>query len=478
MDVWLKSVKENKERNSKLTRKQWLTLMAIGSVHFSGAVCVSLQAPFYPQEAESKGASATEYGLVFGSFEFMAFISSPILGRYIHFLGVKTTLNLGMMVAAISAMCFGLLDLVETHDTFITLSFILRMTESLGSTAALVSAFSITAAAFPQSVATTFATLEVFYGLGYIVGPTLGGLLFSLGGYKLPFLVMGTVIIVADLFVFLVLPPISKVIDDENNVSVCSVLRVPGVVLDALSVVATSISMGFLAATLEPHIRIFQLSPVTNGLMFIISGGTYALTAPLVGRICDRWIYPKRVLGIGTLFIITSYIIIGPAPFLNIPKTLSLCIIGLVIHGFGIAGLMVPTFIDSICSAIAAGFPDDLSTYGVISGLWSSSFALGAFVGPSVSGYLFDVVGFQYGTFFVISTHLLLFIVITCFIAAEKKRNISPKRVRLLSLATDSSSEDEEEFLKSKVTNTWAENISANGRPTRYGTIIDVEVSA
>uniref|UniRef100_T1ICS9 MFS domain-containing protein n=1 Tax=Rhodnius prolixus TaxID=13249 RepID=T1ICS9_RHOPR len=56
----------------------------------------------------------------------------------------------------------------------------------------------------------------------------------------------------------------------------------------------------------------------------------------------------------------------------------------------------------------AAGFPDDLSTYGVISGLWSSSFALGAFVGPSVSGYLFDVVGFQYGTFFVISTHLLL----------------------------------------------------------------------
>ncbi|XP_073984794.1 uncharacterized protein [Rhodnius prolixus] len=89
-------------------------------------------------------------------------------------------------------------------------------------------------------------------------------------------------------------------------------------------------------------------------------------------------------------------------------RTLSLCIIGLVIHGFGIAGLMVPTFIDSICSAIAAGFPDDLSTYGVISGLWSSSFALGAFVGPSVSGYLFDVVGFQYGTFFVISTHLLL----------------------------------------------------------------------
>lgn len=33
-----------------LTRQQWFTLFVIGSVHFASAICVSLQAPFYPQE--------------------------------------------------------------------------------------------------------------------------------------------------------------------------------------------------------------------------------------------------------------------------------------------------------------------------------------------------------------------------------------------------------------------------------------------
>ena len=39
------------------------------------------QAPFYPIEAERKGATATEYGLVFGVFELTVF-----LVRYARFL--------------------------------------------------------------------------------------------------------------------------------------------------------------------------------------------------------------------------------------------------------------------------------------------------------------------------------------------------------------------------------------------------------
>lgn len=39
------------------------------------------------------------------------------------------------------------------------------------------------------------------------------------------------------------------------TVKVKDVLKIPGVMLDSICTVATSISMGFLAATLEPHIR-------------------------------------------------------------------------------------------------------------------------------------------------------------------------------------------------------------------------------
>lgn len=34
-------------------------------------------------QAEMKGATASEYGLVFGSFELVAFLTSPIFGKYV-----------------------------------------------------------------------------------------------------------------------------------------------------------------------------------------------------------------------------------------------------------------------------------------------------------------------------------------------------------------------------------------------------------
>ncbi len=38
---------------------------------------------FCIDQAERKGATATEYGLVFGIFEFVVFLTSPIFGKYV-----------------------------------------------------------------------------------------------------------------------------------------------------------------------------------------------------------------------------------------------------------------------------------------------------------------------------------------------------------------------------------------------------------
>jgi MFS family permease len=55
-----------------------------------------------------------------------------------------------------------------------------------------------------------------------------------------------------------------------------------------------------------------------------------------------------------------------------------------------------------------SGFEDNLSTYGLISGLWASSFSLGAFVGPSLAGVLFDAYGFQNATYYVLGTQIIV----------------------------------------------------------------------
>ena len=63
------------------SKDQWMVLAVLCVTHLCNGMCVSLQAPFYPAEAEKKGASATEYGLVFGIFELTVFIVSPFVGK-------------------------------------------------------------------------------------------------------------------------------------------------------------------------------------------------------------------------------------------------------------------------------------------------------------------------------------------------------------------------------------------------------------
>ena len=57
-----------------------------------------------------------------------------------------------------------------------------------------------------------------------------------------------------------------------------------------------------------------------------------------------------------------------------------------IITGFGVGAQLVSAFSEAQKAALAHGFPDYLSTYSLVSSLWTSTFALGAFVGPVASG--------------------------------------------------------------------------------------------
>ena len=54
------------------------------------------------------------------------------------------------------------------------------------------------------------------------------------------------------------------------------------------------------------------------------------------------------------------------------------------------------------------GFPDNVQTYGIVSGLWSSTFALGLFIGPSVGGALLDLADFRTGTYYVLGSQIVV----------------------------------------------------------------------
>ncbi|KAJ8956809.1 hypothetical protein NQ318_014223 [Aromia moschata] len=381
---------------ARFTKRQWLTLIVIGIADFCNAICVSLQAPFYPQEAESKGCSATEYGLVFGIFELVVFLISPIYGQHLNKLGPKIAFNGGIYTTGTCVILFGLLDKVNGHYPFIILSFVIRIVEAMGNAAFLTASFAIIAQEFPNNVATTFASLETFFGLGLIIGPTVGGALYQVGGYTLPFAVMGSCLFMSAVLTAFVLPKHEVGVDRKAGPSVLTVLKNQGVLLSAISIVVTSMSIGFLQATLEPHLRKLSLPPIILGLMFVINGGTYAIIAPGFGWLCDRF---------------------------NPRSTLWVVVAGLVLHGIGMAAQLVASFTDALRTSIAQGAPNNLETFGLISGLWTSSFALGAFIGPSISGILYDTIGFSNASMFIVITHLLVGIVVSLFLCLTRSQS-------------------------------------------------------
>ncbi|XP_037078749.1 MFS-type transporter SLC18B1-like [Pollicipes pollicipes] len=400
-----------------MTRRQWVTLLTFGLVDFWSAVCLSLQAPLFPSEAAKKGATASEYGLIFGTFELTKFIVCPLLGRYLHKIGPKVVFNGGIFITSSCAIAYGILDVFSDTAPFLVSCFVVRTIEACGYASFLTASFTIIAKEFPDNVATTFASLETFFGVGLIVGPMVGGALYQVGGYTLPFVTLGSILFGTALLTLFVLPNHKEQIDvGERKGGIRRALAVPDIAMAAFSITCASCSNGFIVVLLEPHLRPFGLSPVLLGLMFVITGAVYATCAPLWGWLCDRHVRPKQATAAGALLVAAGFSLLGPAPFLPLQPSLGVIAAALALHGVGFGAEVVAAFLDAHRAAIRSGFPDTVETYGTISGLWASMFALGAFVGPCLAGLLYDHFGFGYASLMIIVVHMVLFVAVMVFL--------------------------------------------------------------
>jgi len=379
---------------ASFTKEQWLTIMTFVVVNFCNAMCVSMQAPFYPREAVSKGLEVWHFGLVFGAFEITVFIVSPIIGANLNRFGVKRTLNVGIGAVGLILIGYGCLGLIQSGKLFLGLSFVMRIFEACGNSMFLTGSFSAIAREFPDKVASMFAMIELFFGIGEIVGPVVGGALYEVGGFTLPFAVMGSLLFLSSIFIYFVLPntprPVIEV--DENAVkpSMRNALSKPAILIALFKVGSAAASLGFLQTTLEPHLHDIKppLSSFQVGALFMVVGGTYGLSLPLWGYLCDSKLTknsPKFVEVLGAILIGFGFLVLGPFKYFPFKKSLVTIIIGMTVHGFGLGASVVGGFSDAHKSAIKAGFPDTIDTYGLVSGLWTSVFAFGAFIGKNYS---------------------------------------------------------------------------------------------
>ena len=77
------------------------------------------------------------------------------------------------------------------------------------------------------------------------------------------------------------------------------------------------------------------------GLVFVAQGGSFAISSPFWGYLCDKKINGKIVSVIGILLTTVSFLFLGPVSFIPINAQLPLCIAMLTLLGVGTAAQLV-----------------------------------------------------------------------------------------------------------------------------------------
>uniref|UniRef100_A0A8V0XNS8 Solute carrier family 18 member B1 n=1 Tax=Gallus gallus TaxID=9031 RepID=A0A8V0XNS8_CHICK len=353
------------EESRRLTRQQLFTMVAAASINFSSMICYSILGPFFPGEAEKKGASNTVVGLIFGCFALFNFLSSLILGNYLTKIGAKFMFVSGMFVSGCVTILFGMLDKVPSGPMFIGFCFLVRAMDAISFAAAMTASFSILAKAFPNNIATVLGSLEIFTGLGLVLGPPLGGFLYQSFGYEIPFVTLGCVVLVLVPVNMCLLPKYDSIPSKE---SFWKLFLLPKVLFLCFTIFSLSACLGFLDPTMSLFIlKKFKLPAGYVGLVFLGLALSYSLSSPLLGLLSDKMPRIRKWLLVsGGLITALCFFLLGPAPVLHIESE--------------------------------NGFEEGLSLLGLVSGLFNAMWSLGAFIGPTLGGFLNEKLGFEWAS--------------------------------------------------------------------------------
>ena len=126
--------------------------------------------PLLPFYAESFGASAFTIGLLGTSFSLMQFLFSPVWGRWSDRIGRKPIILVGLLGSCLSYLALAL-------STSLTLLFVARIVGGIAGANIPTAQAYIADVTTPENRARGMGMVGAAFGLGFIFGPAIGGVL-------------------------------------------------------------------------------------------------------------------------------------------------------------------------------------------------------------------------------------------------------------------------------------------------------------
>lgn len=203
-----------------------------------------------------------------------------------------------------------------------------------------------------------------------------------LGGYKTPFFVFGTIVLLCFPMNWFFLVDLDEIPDrcpEEDDESSSSdsetesvkatydgMLKIPQILLICLIIVTMALAMSFLEPTFEPHMRkAYDASEAVVGWEFAISSIAYSMSAPCVGYATSRFKNKFIIMLIGALITLVGLLIIGPSPLIFLPSNFYISSLGMICISFGHGMAFIPTFECMLDYCTEAGFKNDMKVIGL-----------------------------------------------------------------------------------------------------------------
>nr|WP_254151037.1 MFS transporter [Candidatus Chloroploca mongolica] len=351
--------------------------------------------PFYVKmiETNSPAWMAANYALVVGaltaSYSLFQFLFAPILGGLSDRFGRRPVLLLSLTGAGFSYVLFGLADRFEPLGATAVLAVLFVSRIAAGITGGSIS----TAQAYiadittPETRARGMGLIGAAFGLGFMLGPAIGGLLSTIS-LSAPAFASATLIFASVIFGYFTLPESLPVERRTEKMGSLNPLRRLSAVVQRESI--RPLLMGILLlnlafAGLQSNFAVFTESrfgfgPMQIAFLFAFIG----LMAVIMQGFLIRKLVPMfgearlAVTGLALMTVAFLGIAFVPVAWMLYP-TLALLSIG--------SGMATPSLTSLISRSVSA------QEQGSVLGGTQAMNSLTMIVGPLMAGFLFDTVG-------------------------------------------------------------------------------------
>ena len=324
--------------------------------------------PILGRYAERFGAGGVAVGLLFASFSLAQFVCAPLLGRLSDRIGRKPVLLVSLFGTALASFLTGAAGALW-------LLFVARILDGASGASVSVAQGAVTDMVEPDERPRALGLLGAAFGIGFVLGPVLGGL-GSLAGVHVPFYIAGSLALInAVVAIWRVPETRPRTATAERPARDGRAVRVWSMALATF--VAVSAFSGFEATFALLSQRRFDLTEGGVAAVFIGIGLLLVVVQGMLVRPATRAFGASRTLVVGLALNCAGLAMLAGA------DRWALLIPALALLTLG-QGLVTP----SLTLLVTARVPEHHR--GEALGFQQGVSALARVIGPAIAGVLFQ----------------------------------------------------------------------------------------